>query len=47
MNTELNFTTIAISRKNYELLKDIGKFGESFNDILSKLLDNKKGSKEE
>ena len=32
------FTTIAISKKNYELLKKYGKFGETFNDILSRIL---------
>jgi predicted CopG family antitoxin len=32
------FTTIAISKENYELLKQYGKFGETFNDILSRVL---------
>ena len=32
------FTTIAISKENYELLKQYGKFGETFNDILTRVL---------
>ena len=31
------FTTIAISKENYELLKQYGKFGETFNDILTRM----------
>jgi len=31
-------TTIAISNENYFLLKNLGKTGDSFNDVLSKLL---------
>ena len=32
------FTTIAISKETYELLKQHGKFGETFNDILTRVL---------
>jgi predicted CopG family antitoxin len=33
-------TTIAISYKNYEVLKELGKTGDSFNDVVSRLLNN-------
>jgi predicted CopG family antitoxin len=36
------FTTIAISKENYELLKQYGKFRETFNDILTRLLSTKR-----
>jgi predicted CopG family antitoxin len=42
-----NFTTIAISNENYKLLKRYGKFGESFNDIVSNILKHSKPQKEE
>lgn len=32
------FTTIWISRETLEKLKKLGKFGESYNDILKRLL---------
>jgi len=32
------FTTIAIDLENYQALKDLGKAGDSFNDVLKKLL---------
>jgi hypothetical protein len=31
---------IAISAKNYERLKDLGKAGDSFNDVLTVILNN-------
>ncbi len=31
-------TTIAIDRNNYQALKNLGKAGDSFNDVLTKLL---------
>jgi predicted CopG family antitoxin len=33
---------IAISEENYEILKDLGKAGDSFNDVLNKLLHTEK-----
>ena len=36
------FTTIAISNENYQILKRYGEFGESFNDIVSKILNQSK-----
>jgi predicted CopG family antitoxin len=38
MNRNHNLTTISISYKNYFHLKEMGKAGESFNDVLTKLL---------
>ena len=32
-------TTIAISRDNYERLRELGKTGDSFNNVLTSLLD--------
>ena len=32
-------TTIAVSNENYESLKNRGKTGESFNDVITKLLE--------
>jgi predicted CopG family antitoxin len=31
-------TTISLSKNNYDRLKQIGKFGESFDDIISRVL---------
>jgi hypothetical protein len=31
-------TTISVSRKNYIILKNLGKTGDSFNDVVTKLL---------
>lgn len=42
-----HFTTIAISNKNYQILKRYGEFGESFNDIISKILKHSKQHEEE
>jgi predicted CopG family antitoxin len=36
--SESNRTTISLSKDNYEKLKQIGKFGESFDDIVSRVL---------
>jgi predicted CopG family antitoxin len=33
-----NYKTIAVSHTNYSILKDLGKAGDSFNDVLSKVL---------
>ena len=41
------FTTIAISHENYQILKRYGEFGESFNDIVSKILTYSKLQKKE
>jgi len=35
-----NVTTIAISKKNKDLLAERGQFGQSYDDIISKLLNN-------
>ena len=37
-------TTISITHENYELLRNLGQTGDSFNDVLSKLLKNINGS---
>ena len=31
-------TTISLSKNNYDKLKQIGKFGESYDDIISRVL---------
>jgi predicted CopG family antitoxin len=36
---KVNLITIAITRENYQALKDLGKTGDSFNDVITKLLD--------
>jgi len=36
--TRHRLTTIAISSDNYLKLRDLGKTGDSFNDVLTKLL---------
>jgi len=36
-----NLTTISISKSNYEILKNLGKTGDSFNDVLTRLLKSK------
>ena len=33
-----NRTTITLSKQNYEKLKKLGSFGESFDDVLSRVL---------
>jgi predicted CopG family antitoxin len=35
---ESNRTTITLSKENYEKLKKLGSFGESFDDVLSRIL---------
>jgi predicted CopG family antitoxin len=35
---ERNRTTITLSKQNYERLKKFGSFGESFDDVLTKVL---------
>jgi len=35
---ESNRTTITLSKENYERLKKLGSFGESFDDVLGRLL---------
>lgn len=32
---------IALSEENYEILKSLGKFGQSFNDIISRLINER------
>jgi predicted CopG family antitoxin len=44
MSPNRDQTTISISRKNHELLIDLEKKGQSFNDILTSVLERKKGS---
>jgi predicted CopG family antitoxin len=41
MNNSRKLTTIAISFENYNALKELGKTGQSFNDVLNKLLGEK------
>ena len=36
-----NLTTISISKSNYEILKNLGKTGDSFNHVLTRLLKSK------
>lgn len=36
-----NLTTISITKSNYEILKDLGKTGESFNDVITRLVKSK------
>lgn len=33
-----NFTTIWVTKENVQRLKEVGKLGESFNDVISRLL---------
>jgi len=35
---ESNRTTITLSKQNYERLKKLGSFGESFDDVLGRVL---------
>jgi len=37
---ELHRTTISLTKENYEKLRRLGSMGESFNVVLSKLLQN-------
>jgi hypothetical protein len=46
MVTEPNYTSIRISRKNYEILRTKGHTPESFDSIISKLLEEKKAENE-
>jgi predicted CopG family antitoxin len=41
--TNYKFTTISISRDNYNKLKELGHTGESFNFVLSKVLSKTPG----
>jgi predicted CopG family antitoxin len=34
-----NLTTISLTRENYKRLQTLGKVPESFNDVISRLLD--------
>lgn len=36
-------TTISVSYENYLILKGLGSTGDSFNDVLTRLLRNRKG----
>jgi predicted CopG family antitoxin len=40
-----DLTTIAISHENYLVLKEMGRTGDTFNDVLSKILKNNHGVK--
>jgi hypothetical protein len=40
-------TTISISRKNYIMLKNLGKTGDSFNDVVTSLLGKIRITKED
>lgn len=42
MTRELDFTVIRISRKNYETLRQKGHTPESFDDIITKILEENK-----
>ena len=42
-----NYKTIAVSHSNYEILKGLGKTGDSFNDVLSKVLKSAAVTKKE
>lgn len=32
-------TTISVTRENYQALKELGRTGDSFNDVITKLLE--------
>jgi predicted CopG family antitoxin len=36
-----NLTTISVTRDNYLLLKNLGKTGDTFNDVITRLLEIK------
>jgi hypothetical protein len=40
IETSNKLTTISISKENYFILKSIGNTGDSFNDVLSRVLKN-------
>ena len=42
MDNSHKLTTISITRENYQALKELGKTGDSFNDVLTKLLETKR-----
>jgi predicted CopG family antitoxin len=42
-NSNSKLTTISISKENYEKLKRLGCTAESFNDVLSRLLEKETG----
>ena len=39
-NTHRELTTISVSQKNYLILKELGNTGDSFNDVLSRILED-------
>ena len=39
-----NYKQIAVSNETYRKLKEHGEFGESFDDVINKLLERKRGS---
>jgi hypothetical protein len=47
MITEQNFITIRVSKKNYELLRHRGHTPESFDDIITKMLEEIDGENKE
>lgn len=34
----VKLTTIAVTRENYQVLKELGRTGDSFNDVLTRIL---------
>ena len=40
-NSHKGLTTISVSQKNYLILKELGSTGDSFNDVLSRILANR------
>jgi hypothetical protein len=39
-NSHKELTTISVSQKNYLILKELGSTGDSFNDVLSRILED-------
>jgi predicted CopG family antitoxin len=39
-------TTIAVSRQNYEVLRTMGKTGDSFNDVITNILNHLRSREE-
>jgi predicted CopG family antitoxin len=42
-NISKNFKNIVISEQNYQALKLMGNVGDSFNDVITNLIENKNG----
>ena len=43
MDNSHKLTTISLTRENYLALKELGRTGDSFNDVLAKILKERKG----